>query len=297
MTQPHEKRRRLREMLSSDRSVVAPGVYDGLTARLVEQAGFDAAIVTGAGVSASLLGAPDVGLMTMSEVLTQTRNIANAVDICVVADCDTGYGNPLNVGRTIREFENSGVAGLFIEDQVSPKRCGHFAGKQIISDDEMVQKLRAAVDARIDADLVLIARTDARAIDGIQEAVRRGRLYAAAGADMIFVEAPHTYEELEFVGGELGSLGLPLMVNLVEGGKTPLVSVDDLAKLGFSFISFSGSLQKTAIKVMQEMLGALMRDGEVTEFYPSKMVSLEERSELLGLPRYFELERRYASSP
>ncbi|GFG50379.1 carboxyvinyl-carboxyphosphonate phosphorylmutase [Mycolicibacterium agri] len=297
MTQPHEKRRRLREMLKADQPVVAPGIYDGLTARLVEQAGFDAAIVTGAGVSASLLGAPDVGLVTMSEVLTQTRNIANAVDICVVADCDTGYGNPLNVGRTIREFENGGVAGLFIEDQVSPKRCGHFAGKQIIPAEDMVQKLRAAVDARVDPELVLIARTDARATDGIEEAVRRGRLYAEAGADMIFVEAPHTYEELEFVGGELSSLGLPLMVNLVEGGKTPLVSVDDLAKLGFSFITFSGSLQKTAIKVMQEMLGALMRDGEVTAFYPSKMVSLEERSELLGLPRYFELERRYASSP
>jgi 2-methylisocitrate lyase-like PEP mutase family enzyme len=253
--------------------------------------------VTGAGVSASLLGAPDVGLMTMPEVLTQTRNIANAVDIAVVGDCDTGYGNPLNVSRTIREFESSGVAGLFIEDQVSPKRCGHFAGKQIIPADEMVQKLRAAADARTDPELILIARTDARATDGIEEAVRRGRLYADAGADMIFVEAPHTHEELEFVGAELGPIGLPLMVNLVEGGRTPLVSVNDLGKLGFSFISFSGSLQKTAIKAMQEMLRALLRDGDVAEFYPSRMISLEERSEILGLPRYFELERRYASSP
>lgn len=295
MTQAHEKRRRLREMLSGDRPLIAPGIYDSLTARLVEQSGFDAAIVTGAGVSASLLGAPDVGLMTMSEVLTVTRNIVNAADLCIVGDCDTGYGNPLNVGRTIREFENSGVAGLFIEDQVSPKRCGHFAGKQTVPADEMVQKIRAAADARIDPELVLIARTDARATDGIEEAVRRGRLYAEAGADMIFVEAPHTDEELKFVGAELSPLGLPLMVNLVEGGKTPLLSVNDLGKLGFSFISFSGSLQKTAIKAMQAMLGALLRDGEVTEFYPSKMISLEERSEILGLPRYFELERRYAS--
>lgn len=295
MTKPAEKRRRLREMLQGGQPVVAPGVYDGLTARLAEQGGFDAAIVTGAGVSASALGAPDVGLMTMSEVLTQTRNIANAVDIPVIGDCDTGYGNPLNVGRTIAEFENAGVAALFMEDQISPKRCGHFAGKQVIPAEDMVQKIRAAVDARTDPELVLIARTDARATDGIEEAVRRGRLYAEAGVDMIFVEAPHTEEELEFVGTELGPLGVPLMVNLVEGGKTPLVPVDHLAKLGFSLITFSGSLQKTAIKAMQEMLIALKRDGEVTEFYPSKMISLEERSEILGLQRYFELERRYAS--
>ncbi len=296
MTQPVEKRRLLREMLRGDTPLVAPGVYDGLSARLVEQGGFDAAIVTGAGMSACILGKPDVGLMTMSEVLAQTRNIVNAVDIPIVGDCDTGYGNPLNVQRTIAEFENSGVAGLFMEDQVSPKRCGHFSGKQIIPAEEMVQKIHAATDARTDPELVLIARTDARATDGIEEAVRRGRLYAEAGVDMIFVEAPHSEEELEFVGNELRPLGLPLMVNLVEGGKTPLVSVDHLGKLGFSFITFSGSLQKTAIKVMQEMLTALLRDGEVTEFYPSRMISLEERSEILGLPHYFELERRYASS-
>jgi 2-methylisocitrate lyase-like PEP mutase family enzyme len=295
MIKPVEKRRHLRQLLQGGQPVVAPGIYDGLTARLVEQSGFDAVIVTGAGVSASVLGAPDVGLMTMSEVLTQTRNIVNAVDIPVVGDCDTGYGNPLNVGRTIAEFENAGVAALFMEDQISPKRCGHFAGKQIIPAEDMVQKIRAAVDARTDPELVLIARTDARATDGIEEAVRRGRLYAEAGVDMIFVEAPHTEEELEFVGAELGPLGVPLMVNLVEGGKTPLVSVDNLGKLGFSLITFSGSLQKTAIKAMQEMLTALLRTGEVTEFYPSRMISLEERSEILGLPQYFELERRYAS--
>ncbi|HEU5037746.1 MAG TPA: isocitrate lyase/PEP mutase family protein [Nocardioides sp.] len=295
MTQPHEKRLRLRSLLAGEEPVVAPGVYDSLTARLVALAGFPATIVTGAGVSASVLGTPDVGLMTMPEVLAQTRNIVAATDVPVVGDCDTGYGNPLNVGRTIREFENAGVAGLFMEDQVAPKRCGHFAGKQIIPAEDMVQKIRAARDARTDPDLVLIARTDARATDGIDEAIRRGRLYADAGADMIFVEAPHTREELEQVGAELGRLGVPLMVNLVEGGKTPLVSVNDLGKYGFRFVSFSGSLQKTAIKAMQEMLQALLRDGEVTEFYPSRMISLEERSEILGLPGYFELEQRYAS--
>lgn len=295
MSQPHEKRRRLREMLGGPEPVVAPGVYDALTTRLVEQGGFSAAIITGAGVSASLLGAPDVGLMTMPEVLTQTKNVASAVDIPVVADCDTGYGNPLNVARTIREFETAGVSALFMEDQVAPKKCGHFAGKQVVPAEDMVQKLKAAQDARQDEDLVLIARTDARATDGIEEAVRRGRIYTDAGADMIFVEAPHSEQELELVANQLGPLGVPLMVNLVEGGKTPLVSTKVLGELGFSFISFSGSLQKTAIKAMQEMLVSLQHDGEVTEFYPSRMISLEERSQILGLPHYYELEQLYAS--
>lgn len=288
------RRERLRELLAQPGPIVAPGVYDGLTARLVQQAGFDAAIVTGAGLVASVLGVPDVGLATMSEVLQQTRNIAGSVDLPLVADCDTGYGNPINVGRTIREFEAAGVAALFIEDQVAPKRCGHFSGKQIIPEDDMVQKIRAAVDARFDEKLVLIARTDARAVAGIETAVERGRRYAAAGADMIFVEAPQTPDELAYVGKELGPV-VPLMVNLVEGGRTPLLPVSELAELGFRLITFSGSMQKTAIKAMQGLLGSLREHGTVDEYYPARMVSLDERSEILGLPQFFELERQYAS--
>lgn len=288
-------RKQLRQLLAEPGAVIAPGIYDCLSARIAERAGAPATIVTGAGVAASIMGTPDVGLLTMTEVLNQTRNIVRSVTIPVVADCDTGYGNPINVQRTVREFENAGVAALFIEDQVSPKRCGHFAGKQIIAAEEMMQKIRAAVDARIDRDLLLIARTDARAVAGPDEAIRRARLYVEAGAEMLFVEAPHSEEELRRIGQELQPLQVPLMVNLVEGGRTPLVPVKELADMGFSLVSFSGSMQKTAIAAMQPMVTSLLRTGEVTDFYPDSMVSLEERSEILGLPAYFDLETRYAT--
>jgi len=289
-------RQQFRERLSRPGAMTAPGIYDCLTARVAEQAGAEAVIVTGAGVAASLLGTPDVGLLTMSEVLAQTRNIVRSVKIPVVADCDTGYGNPINVQRTIREFENAGVAALFMEDQVAPKRCGHFEGKQIIPTEEMVQKLRAACDARVDPDLLIIARTDARAVAGPEEAIIRSREYVQAGAEMMFVEAPHSRDELVHIGKELQSLGVPLMINLVEGGKTPMVPVAELGDMGFSFISFSGSMQKTAIAAMQPMVEALLRTGEVTDFYPEHMVSLEFRSELLGLPAFFDLEKRYSTN-
>lgn len=289
-------RKTLRDLLAQPGAVTAPGVYDCLTARVAARAGAPAIIVTGAGVAASILGTPDVGLLTMSEVLSQTRNIVGSVPIPVVADCDTGYGNPINVQRTVREFENAGVAALFIEDQVAPKRCGHFAGKQIISSGEMVQKIRAAADARQDPALLLIARTDARAVAGPEEAIRRAKEYVGAGAEMLFVEAPHSREELELIAAELQPLGVPLMVNLVEGGKTPLVPVPELGDMGFSFISFSGSMQKTAIAAMEPMVTALLETGEVSAFYPGRMISLEERSAILGLPAFFELEARYAAS-
>lgn len=294
MEQPIAKRRRLRELLDQEhRAVVAPGVYDCLSARVAQQAGFDVAIVTGAGLAASILGVPDVGLTTMTEALTQTKNIAQCIDIPLVADCDTGYGSPINVGRTVREFEAAGISALFIEDQVSPKRCGHFSGKRIISAQDMVQKIKAAVDARVDSTLLLIARTDARAVDGTEEAVRRSKLYVEAGAEMLFVEAPHTVAELAYIADELAPLGVPLMVNLVEGGRTPLVPVEELHSMGFRFVTFSGSLQKTAIKAMQGVLATLRETGTVDLYYPSQMVSLEERSNLLGLPEFFELEQRY----
>ena len=290
-----EQRRVFRSLLQRSGPIVAPGAYDCLTARLIERAGFEATIVTGAGVAASILGVPDLGLVSMTEALTQTRNIASSVSIPIIADCNTGYGNPINVRRTVREFEAAGAAALFIEDQVSPKRCGHFAGKQVIEADEMAQKLCAAVDVRSDPNLVLIARTDARAVHGPDEAIRRARRYVEAGAEMIFVEAPQSKEELETIARELAPLRVPLMVNLVEGGRTPMVPVSELSAMGFKLITFSGSLQKTAIHAMQELLTALRDTGEVSDFYPGRMVSLEERSEILGLPAFFELERRYAT--
>jgi 2,3-dimethylmalate lyase len=291
------QRRRFRELLGQPGPIVAPGVYDCLTARLVEQAGFKAATITGAGLSASLLGMPDVGLMTMIEVLNQTRNICRAVEIPIVADCDTGYGNPLNVMRTVREFEAAGVACLFIEDQVSPKKCGHFEGKQIISRAEMMAKIRAAVEARADPEMVLMARTDAIATDGVDEALERSKLYVEAGAEMLFVEAPRTLEELAEVGRRLRPLGVPLMVNLVEGGKTPLTDVKTLHEWGFKYIVFSGSLQRTAVKAMVGFLDALRETGSVAAYFPSRMVDLAARNKILDLDRFYELERRFTGEP
>lgn len=289
------KRARFRELLATRDVVVAPGVYDCLSARVVQRAGFDAAIVTGAGIAASVLGVPDVGLTTMTEALGQTRNIAAAIDIPLVADCDTGYGNPINVRRTVAEFEAAGVAALFIEDQMAPKRCGHFDGKHVIPAEDMVQKIHAAVDARTDPGLLLMARTDSRATSGVEEAIRRSALYVEAGAEMLFVEAPQTEEELSQIAKRLSGLGVPLMVNLVEGGRTPLLPVAELADMGFRFVTFSGSLQKTALKAMQGFLESLRSNGTLDEYFPSAMLSLEERSEILGMAEFTELERRYAT--
>jgi 2-methylisocitrate lyase-like PEP mutase family enzyme len=280
----------LRRLLASEGPVIAPGVYDALTARLVERAGFPALFVSGAGVSASLLGRPDLGFLTMTESLTQTRNIVSATDLPVIADCDTGYGSPVSVTRTIAEYEAAGVAGLFIEDQVEPKRCGHFEGKSVVSTSAMKQKLRAAIDTRCNPDLVIIARTDARATEGLDEAIARMHAYADAGADMVFIEAPHSEGELEAISR---AAPVPLMVNLVEGGKTPLLTAARLAELDFKLVTYSGTLQKVAIHAMQKALAHLADFDDVEGLFPEHMVSLAERSSILGLEGFQELEERY----
>ncbi|MBX6342311.1 MAG: isocitrate lyase/phosphoenolpyruvate mutase family protein, partial [Thermomicrobiaceae bacterium] len=221
---------RLREALARPGALVVPGAVDALNARLVEEAGFDAVYATGAGIANALLGLPDLGLATMSEILEQVRRIVAAVSIPVVADVDTGYGNPLNVYRTVQEFERAGVAAIQIEDQVSPKRCGHFSGKEVIPEEEMIRKIAAAREARRDDALVLIARTDALATHGLDEAVRRGRAYAAAGADLIFVEAPRSDAELAALPPAIPA---PLVANMTEGGLTPLHSAAELAAMGY----------------------------------------------------------------
>jgi carboxyvinyl-carboxyphosphonate phosphorylmutase len=249
-----KKTTRLRKLLETKGIMVVPGVYDCLSAKLAERAGFESITVSGAGVCASALGYPDFGFITMTEMLYQDRNIARSVDIPVFVDCDTGYGNALNVYRTVQEFEAAGVAGLFFEDQVFPKRCGHFEGKQVISEEEMVKKIQAALDARKDPDLVIMARTDAIATHGLEEAIKRARAYVKAGAEVIFIEAPHTREDLQRVAK---SVDVPTMVNLVEGGKTPLIPVQELEKMGFKLACFSGSAQKIAISAMQELFTTL----------------------------------------
>src|SRR4051812_2830241 len=219
----------LRELLDAGGPVVAPGAYDGLSARLVERAGFPAVYMTGFGASASLLGRPDVGLLSFAEMADHARRLVQAVGVPVIADADDGYGNPLNVMRTVREFEAAGVAALHIEDQVAPKRCGHMDGKEVIDASEMVEKVRAAVEARRSPALVIIARTDARAVEGLDRALERARRYRDAGADMLFVEAPESEEEVAAVAEAFPDT--PLLFNWVDGGRTPPLGLDRLSEL------------------------------------------------------------------
>ncbi len=285
-----KKTTQLRKLIDKEGIIVSPGIYDCLSAKLAESTGFKMVGITGAGLAASLLGYPDVGITSMAEVLSQTRNIVKSVDIPVFADCDTGFGNPLNVYRTIQEFEDAGVAGLFMEDQTYPKRCGHFEGKQLISTDEMVKKIEAALDARKDPDLVIMARTDARAVYGLDAAIERAQAYVEAGVDMIFIEAPQTVEELRTVAK---AVDVPSMANMVEGGKTPIVSVQELEEMGFKFASFSGSAQKIALSAMQELFECLKTSGGLDGVL-DRIASLSKRSELLGLPKFYEMEKKYS---
>lgn len=285
---------RVRALLDAQGPIVCPGIYDCLSAKVVERAGLSCAFISGAAVTASRLGYPDVGLQTMTEILDQARNIARSVDIPVIADVDTGYGNALNVMRTVTEFESAGVAGMFFEDQTFPKKCGHFEGTDVIPMEEMVIKVRAAREAR-KTDFVIIARTDARAKYGLDEAIKRGQAYAAAGADIIFIEALLSREDLIAVGKAIKA---PLQANIVEGGKTPNISIDELFEMGFKLISHSGTLQRTAIAAMGGALKTLKEDRTTAALYPDRMCDLIDRSELLGLQRYYEVEERlYGAIP
>jgi 2-methylisocitrate lyase-like PEP mutase family enzyme len=285
---------RLRELLArvpETGPVILPGAYDGLSARLVEAAGFDAVYMTGFGSTATLLGKPDVGLLSGSEMADNARRLASAVGIPLVADADTGYGNAVNVARTVAEYERAGVAGIQLEDQVSPKKCGHMAGKAIVPAAEMVGKLHAAVDARRDPDLVLIARTDAIAVDGVDAAIERARAYLAAGADALFVEAPTSEADVERIAGELAGEA-PLVFNWVEGGRTPPIDVGTIGKLGFAMVLFPIGALLAATAGMRNYLAELSARGTVTK---TELPTFEEFTDLVGLPEIREQERRYAA--
>lgn len=281
--------KRLRELLKQPGPIVAPGVYDALSAKVAERAGFPAAFISGAAVTASVLGYPDVGLQTMPEILNQSRNMARAVDIPLIIDIDTGYGNALNLMRAVREFESGGLAGIFFEDQSFPKRCGHFEGKKVISIEEMVVKIKAACEARRDDDFVIIARTDSRALHGLDHAIERGRSFAAAGADLVFVEAMLSEAEMRQAAA---AIPVPLQANLSEAGKTPMLPVETLYDIGYKLISYSGLLQMTAIRGMLDVLDILRREGTTQSAYPERICSLMERSDILGLQDFYALEER-----
>lgn len=280
----------LRRMLEGPEIIVLPGAYDALSARLAERAGFDAMFTTGFGFSASILGQPDFGLLTMSETMERVRHIVNAVNVPVVADMDTGYGNPLNTRRTVRECVAAGAAGIILEDQDWPKKCGHFEGKKVIPAEDHAAKLRAAVDARDGDDLIIIARTDARAPLGLDEAIRRGRMYRDAGADVVFVEAPQSIEELRAVKAAIPDS--PLFANMIEGGKTPLLTYQELQDLGYKMVVFPLSALMAATKTIAAVYDELYRT-KTTAGVIAQLVEFHEFEKIVGVPELRALEERY----
>jgi 2,3-dimethylmalate lyase len=281
---------RLRELLNSGQTIVAPGAFDPLAARLVEEAGFAAVYMTGFGTSAALLGRPDVGLLTMTEMADSAGRIAACVDIPLIADADTGYGNPLNVIRTVGAYEAAGVAGLHIEDQVAPKKCGHMEGKLVIGADEMAQKVRAAVDARTDPDFVIIARTDARAVEGLDSALDRARRYRDAGADALFIEALVAEAEIEAAAAAFPDV--PLLFNWAEGGKTPPVSLDRLTELGYRIVIFPIGTLLAATAAMRRILKEIATAGTPASLL-GELPTFGEFTDFIGLPEVREVEQRY----
>lgn len=283
---------RLRRLLSTGDLVVAPGAYDALSARIVEEAGFPAVYMTGFGTAASYLGRPDVGLLSMSEMVDQARRICAAVGVPVIADADTGYGNPINVVRTVHEYERAGVAAIHLEDQDAPKKCGHIEGKHLIPAADMVAKIKAAVEARSDPDFVLIARTDARAVEGLGSALERARRYRDAGADVLFVEAPQSEEEIEVVAKAFPDV--PLLFNWAEGGKTPPVSRDRLAELGFRIVIFPVGALLAAARAVGEVMASIRETGTPAPVM-DRIVAFGDFLDFIGLPEVRELEQRFAA--
>ena len=282
----------LRKILGKEKTILVPGAYDALSAKILKQAGFEVLYMSGSGVTASLSGLPDVGLLTMTEMVNRARHIVGAIDLPLICDADDGYGNPINVVRTVKEYERAGVAGIHIEDQVAPKKCGHFEGKQIIPAEEMVKKIEAAIYAREDKEFLLIARTDARSVEGLDEALKRAQLYAKAGADMIFFESPQSVDELRTISDKLSDI--PLLVNMVEGGKTPVLPFEDLQKMGFKIILYPTSTIRAVAKTLQNLAAHLYRFKN-TEGFESQLVTFEGRNQITGLSHIRELEEKFVT--
>lgn len=289
-------RRRLRERLTKGPMIVAPGIYDAFGARFVEQAGFEAVYMTGNGVSASLLGRPDVGLIDLSLISGHAHRVASCVEIPLICDADTGYGNAVNVRRTVEEFEAAGVAAIHLEDQVSPKRCGHLPGSRpVVAMEEHIGKIEAALAARCDPDFIVIARTDAASGHGLDEAIRRGTAYRKAGADVVFVElktGPNVVQELKRVTSEIDA---PCLVNIDGGGKLGELAAEEIEKLGFRIAIYPGLARYAAGYAIREALNLLKRDGS-TRNARDRMLSFKEYNDALGLSEIEEWERKYLLS-
>jgi 2-methylisocitrate lyase-like PEP mutase family enzyme len=280
----------LRQLFARGDFIIAPGAYDALTARLVELAGFPVVYATGAGISNTQLALADVGLITMAEMLDQVRKMTAAVGVPVICDIDTGYGNAVNLYRTVQEFVRAGAAAVQIEDQIIPKKCGHFEGKQLIGFEEAVLKIRAAVEARGDSGLVIIARTDAIAVAGFDEAMRRARAYAEAGADALFVEAPRNRDELAEIGRALPGVKV---ANMVEGGHTPILPAADLKAMGFQLVIYANLVLRSSVKSIQASLRHLREHGDSLAIL-DHLITMDERARITRKDFLDDLERRYA---
>lgn len=279
----------LRQLLNAKEILVAPGAHDALTARVIEKSGFKAVYMTGYGQAASVLGKPDIGLLSMTEMLDRARKFASAVNIPVIADGDTGFGNAITVMRTVEEYEAAGVAAIQLEDQIAPKRCGHMLGRKVVSMEEMVGKIEAAKAARKDPDFVIIARTDARTVHGIDEAIKRAKAYEAAGADVIFVESVENEEEMKRVHSEIK---VPTLANMVEGGRTPLLTNKKLEEIGYSLVIYPTASTYVAAKAMFDLMEALKVNGTTAKSI-DKMITFPDFNDLVGLGEFAELENKY----
>jgi 2-methylisocitrate lyase-like PEP mutase family enzyme len=282
-------RQTLKQLLKRNKLLVAPGCFDGLSARLVQEAGFEAAYLSGGAVARSM-GIPDIGLVTMSESIERAAQVVSVINLPIIADADTGYGNAVNLVRTVREFERAGVAAIHIEDQITPKRCGHLDGKEVISLGEMTQKLQAALAARSDPDFCIIARTDARGVNGFDDAIERGQAFAKLGVDAIFVEAPQSEEELAEIPRRIPNI--PLLVNVFKGGKTPMLPVERLEKMGYRIAIYPSETQRAAIHSMRTALSTLKREG-TTESIDATLTTFKERDKVVDLDGWQKLEKHF----
>jgi 2-methylisocitrate lyase-like PEP mutase family enzyme len=280
---------RLKVLLASRSAAILPGTPNALFARVIAAHGFPAVYVTGAGIANMSLGAPDLGLVTLTELAEHVAAIADAVEVPVLVDADTGFGNALNVARTVRLLQRAGAAGIQLEDQVFPKKCGHFAGKQVIARGEMVGKIKAAVDARTDADLQIVARTDARAIEGLDAAIARAQAFVEAGADVTFVEAPVDAAELQRIAREIA---VPQIANIVFGGLTPALSQAELAQLGFGGVLYANAALQAALKSVNDVMAVLKHDGSLAQV-TDRLAGFEERQQAVAKADYDALEQRY----
>jgi carboxyvinyl-carboxyphosphonate phosphorylmutase len=289
----HNKRKiSIRERLADANDIIIlPGVYDALTAKIAEDVGFETAFQTGYGTSASLLGMPDFGFLNAGETLENAKRIINSVNIPILVDIDTGYGNPLNVWKIVKDLERIGAKGIFLEDQVWPKRCGHMTGKTVISKEEYILKLHAAIDARGDNEFIIVARTDSLAQFGIEEAIERGKEYKRIGADVIFIEAPKTIDQMELIAKEIKA---PLLANMIEEGITPNLTADQLRKMGFKMVVFPLSALYSATFAIKQTLQTLKKTGTTKEL-KNKMITFQEFNDLVNLSAYSKLEKKYSS--